>query len=396
MPYVLHTDASTTGLGAALYQEQEGVLRVIAYASRGLSRSEARYPAHKLEFLALKWAVTEKFCDYLYGNIFKVITDSNPLTYVLTSAKLDATSYRWLSALSTFSFTLQYRPGKNNLDADALSRRPHGDLVNDPTSQKEQDRIRQFTLYHSPEMANSISVSMDAIQAVCEKHSLHQAGGSNCITLVESLSMSPDAIPEDYEQMEGSSVVPCMSEQELKEKQRNDPAMWEIIIQLESGYTVLPVLRRELPELPFLLREWKRLELKDGILYRKRANGDCTTYQLVLPLDLRAMIMETLHDNMGHLGVERTLDLIRSRFYWPGMAMDVGNKVKTCNRCVCRKTLPERAAPLVNIQVTRPLELVCMDFLSLEPDRSNTKDILVITDFFTRYAVAIPTPNQKA
>ncbi len=375
LPYVLHTDASTTGLGAALYQEQEGVLRVIAYASRGLSRSEARYPAHKLEFLALKWAVTEKFCYYLYGSNFKVIIDSNTLTYVLTSAKLDATSYRWLSALSTFSFTLQYRPGKNNLDADALSRRPHGDLVNDPTSQKEQDRIRQFTLYHSPEMSNSISVSMDAIQAVCEKHSLCQAGDSNCITLVESLSMSPN---------------------ELKEKQRNDPAMQEIILQLESGCTVLPVLRRELPELPFLLREWKRLELKDGILYRKRAVGDCTTYQLVLPPDLRAMIMESLHDNMGHMGIERTLDLIRSRFYWPRMAMDVENKVKTCNRCVCRKTLPEKAAPLVNIQVTRPLELVCMDFLSLEPDRSNTKDILVITDFFTKYAVAIPTPNQKA
>ncbi len=61
-----------------------------------------------------------------------------------------------------------------------------------------------------------------------------------------------------------------------------------------------------------------------------------------------------------------------------------------------RKAPPERAAPLVNITTSRPLELVCMDFLSLEPDRSNIKDILVITDHFTRYAVAIPTRNQKA
>lgn len=53
LQYVLHTDASTAGLGAALYQEQNGQLKVIAYASRGLSRSEANYPAHKLEFLAL-------------------------------------------------------------------------------------------------------------------------------------------------------------------------------------------------------------------------------------------------------------------------------------------------------------------------------------------------------
>ncbi len=79
---------------------------MIAFASRGLTRSETRYPAHKLEFLALKWAVTSKFSDYLYGAEFVVVTDSNPLTYILTSAKLDATSYRWLSSLSTYNFKL--------------------------------------------------------------------------------------------------------------------------------------------------------------------------------------------------------------------------------------------------------------------------------------------------
>lgn len=60
------------------------------------------------------------------------------------------------------------------------------------------------------------------------------------------------------------------------------------------------------------------------------------------------------------------------------------------------KPLPRELLLLMNISTCRPLELVCMDFLSLEPDRSNTKDILVITDHFTKYAVAIPTPNQKA
>ncbi len=122
LPYFLHTDASTKGLGAALYQNQGGQMRAIAFASRGLSHSESRYPAHKLEFLALKWAVTEKYSDYLYGSQFTVITDSNPLTHVLTTVRLDATSYRWLAALSTFSFKLQYKAGKLNIDADSLSR----------------------------------------------------------------------------------------------------------------------------------------------------------------------------------------------------------------------------------------------------------------------------------
>ncbi|XP_057179298.1 uncharacterized protein LOC130547386 [Triplophysa rosa] len=99
---------------------------------------------------------------------------------------------------------------------------------------------------------------------------------------------------------------------------------------------------------------------------------------------------------MGHMGIDRTLDLVSTRFYWPKMVMDIERKVRTCGRCVRRKARPERAAPLVNINTTRPLELLCMDFLSLEPDKSGTKDILVITDHFTKFAVAIPTPNQKA
>lgn len=97
LPYILHTDASMSGLGAALYQEQDGQVRVIAYASRGLSSCESKYPAHKLEFLALKWAITEKFHDFLSGSTFTVVTDSNPLTYVLSTAKLDAAGYKWLA-----------------------------------------------------------------------------------------------------------------------------------------------------------------------------------------------------------------------------------------------------------------------------------------------------------
>ena len=95
LPFTLHTDSSNDGLGAVLYQKQDGKMRVIAYASRSVSKAEANYPAHKLEFLALKWAVCEKFHEYLYGSKpFEVFTDNNPLTYVLTSAKLDACGSR--------------------------------------------------------------------------------------------------------------------------------------------------------------------------------------------------------------------------------------------------------------------------------------------------------------
>ena len=105
-PFILHTDASSDGLGAALYQNQDGQRRVTAYASRSLSPSERNYPAHKLEFLTLKWAITDKFHEYLYGAEFQVFTDNNPLTYILTTAKLDATGHRWVAALSNCTFSI--------------------------------------------------------------------------------------------------------------------------------------------------------------------------------------------------------------------------------------------------------------------------------------------------
>ena len=112
-PFILHTDASSDGLGAVLYQYQDKQRRVIAYASRSLSPSERNYPAHKLEFVALKWAVTDKFHEYLYGPEFQVFTDNNPLTYILTTAKLDATGHRWVAALSNYTFSISYKPGRN-------------------------------------------------------------------------------------------------------------------------------------------------------------------------------------------------------------------------------------------------------------------------------------------
>ncbi len=116
----------------------------------------------------------------------------------------------------------------------------------------------------------------------------------------------------------------------------------------------------------------------------------------MLPEELRSSVMSSLHDRIGHMGMERTLDLVRAQFYWPKMAADVEKKIRTCGRCVQRKSPPQKAAPLVNIQATRQLQLVFMDFLSLESDRCNTRDILVITYFFTKFSVAVPTPNQKA
>ena len=190
LPYEVHTDASSRGLGAVLYQHQQGVKRVIAYASRGLTRAEKNYPVHKLEFLALKWAISEKFYDYLYGSKFEVYTDNNPLTYVLSSAKLDATGQRWIASLAQFDFTISYRSGLRNGDADALSRLPYS------TNQQQE--------YHT--------IGTDSIRTICSAIN---------VPYVECLAMSSATLDDTYHHSSFKDI-PTIN---LREQQWRDPVI---------------------------------------------------------------------------------------------------------------------------------------------------------------------------
>ena len=82
------------------------------------------YPTHRLEFLALKWAVCDKFSHWLKAKHFTAWTDNNPLSYILTKPRLDACEQRWVAKLAAFTFDLKYVPGVKNTVADALSRGP--------------------------------------------------------------------------------------------------------------------------------------------------------------------------------------------------------------------------------------------------------------------------------
>ena len=127
LPFSLNIDACQKGLGAVLYQRQNNKDKVISFGSRTLKEAEQKYHLHsgKLEFLALKWAVTDKYSDYLsFGPPFTVFTDNNPLTYVMSTAKLNATGLRWVADQANYQFTIKYKPGKQNGDADGLSRCP--------------------------------------------------------------------------------------------------------------------------------------------------------------------------------------------------------------------------------------------------------------------------------
>ena len=126
-PFLLEMDAAGKGLGAVLSQKQEdGQYHPITYASLVMNETKQRYHSNKQEFLALKWAVTEQFHEYLspYGknrNEFVVRTDNNPLTYIFSSANLDAAGQCWVARLTSYNFSLEYQKGKDNTMADFLS-----------------------------------------------------------------------------------------------------------------------------------------------------------------------------------------------------------------------------------------------------------------------------------
>ena len=352
-PFEIHTDASSSGLGAILYQEQNGLKRVIAYASRSLSKSEQHYPAHKLEFLALKWALCDKFHDYLYGNTFTVITDNNPLTYVLTTANLDATGHRWLAALGVYNFEIIYRPGKSNVDADSLSRLP--------TSQ------------------DTNHISANSIKSICNKISIPYIETISC----DQRTLHPAEI--DLQMNVSKHDV------DWSEIQNQDPVVkaWKEYVRTGNKPK-----RGQMPNSPFF-KLFDQLILEDDTLYRKTTVQEKERKQLILPSIHINHVLEALHNEMGHQGRDRTTSLIRDRFYWPGMTSDIDNWISHCQKCIKRKKEPS-IAPLVNIQTTQPLELVCIDYLSLEKSKGGYENILVITDHFTRYAQAIPTRNQTA
>ncbi|MCG8078530.1 MAG: hypothetical protein JAY75_20120, partial [Candidatus Thiodiazotropha taylori] len=349
-PFTLHTDASGNGLGAALYQKQDGVNRVIAYASRSLKPSEKNYPAHKLEFLALKWAVSEKFHDYLYGATFEAVTDNNPLTYILTTAKLDATGQRWIAALANYTFTIKYRSGKKHADADGLSR-------------AKETEAREHVVF--PEVLKAISV---ASQIVSEES-----------PLVESVALSdtacsvgtPEEIPEDIIQSR------ALSDKDWRTAQKEDPTIALIVEHLKTD------ARKPAPQVlanpkydARYVKDWDKLYLCNDILCRKGTVNNQEFRQLVVPLALRDGIFKALHIDLGHQGRDRTTSLIKQRFYWPGIDKFVEQKVWNCERCKLRKTNPGISAELVNIESTMPMEIVCVDYLSLERSKGGIENVL--------------------
>ena len=278
-------------------------LRVIAYASRSVTKTESNYPAHKLEFLASKWAICEKFHEYLYGNTpFEVYTDNK-----------------------VRNFTIQYKSGQSNVEADALS------------------RISRPKVLDGTDIIDIENMDTHVVNAII-------AGARSKSSLMESISSNPEIIPSEL--IANSSEPPL----DWFKLQRADPNLATIIhlMEIDQLYKRKPY-KKDSAGVKSLLRIKKSLVLTKGILFRKSYTDNTSSkkiiWQLLVPKTHRHKAILGCHDDVGHQGRVRTLRLLRERFFWPGMQVEATQRVARCPRCLKRKSSPQ-VAPLQPILVS--------------------------------------------
>ena len=303
-----------------------------------------------------------KFSDYLTGRHFRVLTDNNPLAHILTSPKLDATGQRWAAVLGEYNFEILYRPGYLNVDADKLSRYPYEKVVED---NKEKVKLDNFT-----------------IRAICSPIYVNSNPYFECLPM---MNLNLIDLTEDP-----STPMAQVEMRELRQEQIKDP----IIGKWRNAVIDKKIIQKNLSPVDLTMkRNFKNFVMKRSLMFRETELNEEKIQQLVVPTCYRQDILRGLHTDIGHPGIERTTKLIRQRFFWPGILTDVENYVKKCERCLRRKSDQNMRAPLINVHTTYPLELVCFDFLTLETSKGGYGNILVITDHFTKFAMAIPTKN---
>ena len=344
--FVLDVDCSGSKMGAVLLQRDGQGERAVAFDSKSLSKSQRQYSVTKKELLA---AVTfvQQFRHYLLGRKFTLRTDHAALQWLVNFRNPDGLLARWLEILGEFQFEIVHRPGRLHQAPDALSRRP------DPTKEASTQ-------------TDTVSSPSPPVRFPAARH-------------VQSMW------PSDF----------------VRSAQDSDPAMAEVKVRL-AGSTKRPS-QSSMSEhaLPYW-RQWARLRLIDGVLYRMFRAGpkEHDQLQLVVPPQLVPTVLGSLHDGPsgGHFNAAKLAKVARLRFWWPFLDRMVVEFCDQCRRCASRNSpTPRPCASMGQLSASEPMELVSMDLVTNLPETARGyKHMLVITDHFTRWVEAYPLPDEKA
>ena len=339
--FSLATDASNYSIGCVLSQEQGGEMKVIAYGSRTLNDAERNYSTTERECLSVVF-FTEQYRHYLLGHKFKIYSDHQPLVWLRSIPNPTGKLGRWALKMAEFDYEIVYRKGKNNANADFLSRLGESDVDKVNVIQAEGS---------SNNLGGGLSVP---------KIKKYQNRDNFCKAMINFLRRKE--LPINDKNLERQIVIGSANYM-----LREDGVL--LTIQKDNGGGV------------------------------GGGGGDPV---IILPEPLRKEAVELLHDHLtaAHLGFKKTLGKVRDRFFWAGMFSDVKQYCGSCDSCNKVKTPPiSRRAPHSKTTTAKfPLDRVQIDiFGPIKPAAySGMSVILVITDEFTRFAEAIVLPDQKA
>ena len=338
-PFRVETDASKYGVGGVLSQFKENQWRPVAYFSKHLSKTESNYSATEREMLAIVLSV-ERFKQYLYGRTFSILSDHQPLKYMLTTDIPERRLARLLNRLGIFQYNIIYRAGKFNGNADGLSR-----MVDENE-------------HRSNDLCSEEDIVINAIHLKSDKMNCEQLQDLDLKWFYE-LKRSAKA----------SGVKPIIKEFDNKVKRS-------------------------------LYSQWSRIYIFNQNLFREYIDDDDNIcYQYIVPMKQRNYILYQLHDcpTAGHLGFEKTRDRIITRFYWYGQLLDIKNYIQSCTICQQAKSSPINSSPLIPILPTRPSQIITTDIMGPLP-KSNTGYlyVLVVVDHFTKWVELFPMTTIRA
>ena len=377
-------------LGAVLQQQQEGVLRVIGYASRSLSDAERRYCITRKELLGVVYGL-KKYRQYLLGRPIIVRTDHAALTYLKKTPEPIGQQGRWLDLLGEFDITIQHRPGRVHGNSDALSRRP--------CDRDGRPWCKQCTWSPQPDVHTTPSDAIHAIGAVSTSD--QPAVSRDAVTVDE-----PDKDHTAIEETE-RNVETLLSSDSLRAAQAADDELSTIITLVANQTEPDPATIRQYPETArILLAQWTSLFVVEGVLYRRfhLPDGSTRFLQIVLPTSLRRAYIERLHAELGHFGQVKTCAAVARRVYFPGWRSYTNLLVRNCTVCNMhqRGRQPPRQTPLRPMREFRPMAVLHADLVGPLPEGQNSKNqrgfcyILSVVDSATRYLWLVPLRRKTA
>ena len=378
-PFLLETDASKEGLGAVLSQKQsDGWYHPVAFGSCSLTPSEKNYHSSKLEFLALKWSVTEHFKEYLTYAPFVVRTGNNPLTYVLMMPNLDAMGHRWVGALASFQFELDYQKGTDNGAADALSQVPISH------SRQTVQSLLEGAIVGAADRGEA-----EANEGLQEEH--------ECLGREARVKVKLELMHiVDWEQAQEVDVALAGCHKWLHLRKGMPPPRQDTLLKEYLG------AEAEMEQGKMFFHICNSLMLNKGLMYINMTPKGETEGVLafVIPVAQCRMALNGVHQDTGHQGQQWALALSQERFLWPMMTEDCRAIVRGCPRCQAFEGEVSRG-PLCPIRVYAPLEPVHLDYTSIESTMElnkppMVKSVLVMTDHFMRYALVVVMKDQTA